>query len=1458
MAGINVPIRVEAKQARQEISAFNKEMRHVRDISNLTTKELEAQGNQVEAVATKQQSFSEQLRIQTEITDRYKVGLQASKETLEEKRKELESSTAAWEAGKLTMAENSTELKTLEKTVAQSTKHFDAASQRVTEWGRGLEKSEAQGRLLQATVENTTQGIQTQSEAMSAFGEVLRANLVADALIGSFNRLIGGIGRYLTQGAVMAEQMSLSQSQLAHVMGNTMDATQGQIDAINQLTSAQQQLGVVSQTAQVAGAQELATNLENYETLKKLIPVMNDMAAHQYGINANTQNTIGLASTLGRVMNGNVRAIERMGHAFTEAQEAIIKYGTEAERAAVLVEVISASVGGINQALADTELGQQAQLNMVLAETQERVGDIYNSLRTQLGADVLPAIEAVFSEMLEFIENNRDSIAGLMGVLQGLFSFFLQNSRMVVAALSSIGGGIAAMRLTETIAKTREWITALQAAAAAKTTTMAATTAQTAATLASTTAIKAKIVTVKALTAAMLKSPFAVGALLVGGVMAVIQVVSHLNGQFKRQAQLVRDLSDEYQTLQNDLDGTARQITNVSRRIDELQSKDTLTLIEKEELAALEQANTRLETQLQIQRQLQDLAAQDRERETIELLISGRNPAIEQLTRQIKLHDELTQRMEKFQEKQTQLAESGSHDNWAFGLTEEWIANYQERIVQLSQTILEKGSQMHQYRGYLVGVADGYEEVALAVDNALAVFQNFMDARDFETNINQTVDGVKQAVVQTETLTTASQEVGRAVKDLIEAYRTGEMSSREYTEALQNQLAQVKAITAANPKLADSFAMVAYVIQRQLANSPKYLQGLQQITSELAREIDMLRGALDEQTESGELNLSTVMRLIEAGYAAALQIDQETGAVILNTDAYMRLMEAKLASHEAELKMARLQIQNRLDQEREATRRLAEETHHLTHAKLEAVRASRIAEEAALAEIAALEHQINIINRLRANLDTPLSTSRPQTSRGGTSSRQAEAEAQRTQREEERKAEEYRREQVAAWENYYREREEQERHRIERERFFRRLSFDDEVSASENMLAFLRQRLTEVGNIAEATEEEKSRIRRDILSRIDRYERQIFSANLTEDRELARDAQYAARRIEEGLQREAAATQDSATRHNIYAQLRVAIDTRMRNEMAAISERYWLTEREKLREMEASHRTFARDIENIDRRMFDLRHDNLLQYATQWKAVELERLDGRRRAVDQNHNNRRQSLNRELESLREHYAALDAEEQRWDRSRQMADLQQEEAIFKNAATRQGQQRHRQIVSQIENLQQQDERQNQNHQRQQEEEAIRERIARLDTSHQRQIHAIDRQREALQNKYAEMQEAASKLAQDTSKSFMDAGTELTDGLTNLYKLFGQNMEQFAQKQIVDVTNLASTIKNILSQVQIAFGTAGTMVGTAVNNVNNSRSVVLNQNGANHFHGQQDMARSWHEMSILALNGLGSKV
>ena len=242
----------------------------------------------------------------------------------------------------------------------------------------------------------------------------LRDDLLKITQVGaSFQNVITGIqqltGIMRTYAAANAAQIE-AETKLANNMRNTMGARDEDIQSIKDLCAAQQRLGVIGDEVQLAGAQELATYLEKKSSLEKLIPVMNDMVAQQYGLNATQESAANIATMLGKVMDGQTGALSRYGYKFDDAQEQILKFGTEEQRAAVLAEVVESAVGGMNESLAQTDAGKAKQAANAIGDMKEQVGALFASIE--------PTIIAV-GEMGMALMAIGTTYNGIKGVIVG-------------------------------------------------------------------------------------------------------------------------------------------------------------------------------------------------------------------------------------------------------------------------------------------------------------------------------------------------------------------------------------------------------------------------------------------------------------------------------------------------------------------------------------------------------------------------------------------------------------------------------------------------------------------------------------------------------------------------------------------------------------------------------------------------------------------------------------------------------------------------------------------------------------------------------------------------------------------------------------------------------------------------------------------------------------------------------
>ena len=83
-------------------------------------------------------------------------------------------------------------------------------------------------------------------------------------------------------------------------------------------------------------------------------------------------------------------------------------------------------------------------------------------------------------------------------------------------------------------------------------------------------------------------------------------------------------------------------------------------------------------------------------------------------------------------------------------------------------------------------------------------------------------------------------------------------------------------------------------------NNIKTTEELTNSTADLIKNLNELASAYAEQGKNGNISYDTMLKLIDAGYTQCISLDNETGKIKLNTQAYKELAKAKLASQIAE------------------------------------------------------------------------------------------------------------------------------------------------------------------------------------------------------------------------------------------------------------------------------------------------------------------------------------------------------------------------------------------------------------------------------------------------------------------------------------------------------------------------------------------------------------------------------
>lgn len=204
---------------------------------------------------------------------------------------------------------------------------------------------------------------------------------------------VAAIGTIAKQSIDAWIEADRAQQRLAAVSEQATGASNAQILALEAQAKALQKLGVVEDDTIVYGMSQLATFGLQTSSISKLTPAMADLAVKMDGVNVTQQSIAGTATLLGRAMSGNADMLGRYGIVLTDSQKELMKTGTEAERAALLVDILGDKFGGLNEATTKTAEGG-------LKQAENRIGDV----KEEIGRGMTPVVVAAKNAWVTFLE----------------------------------------------------------------------------------------------------------------------------------------------------------------------------------------------------------------------------------------------------------------------------------------------------------------------------------------------------------------------------------------------------------------------------------------------------------------------------------------------------------------------------------------------------------------------------------------------------------------------------------------------------------------------------------------------------------------------------------------------------------------------------------------------------------------------------------------------------------------------------------------------------------------------------------------------------------------------------------------------------------------------------------------------------------------------------------------------
>jgi hypothetical protein len=259
--------------------------------------------------------------------------------------------------------------------------------------------------------------IAAQFTGKKAFKE---AETTTEKLTKNVKRLAGSLGvafgttQILAFGKASVKaalEAQAQQERLANLVKVTVNATDAQVQALNEQAAALQAIGVVNKENITQTQSQLATFNLQIDTIKTLTPAILDYVTAEKGAAASADQFKQMTNGLAQALNGNFASLTKVGFVLDEQTKKTIASGTETERAAALVKVLDSTYKDFNKNLANTPTGQMQKLANAADDAKQIIGEGLLDALKGLGED--DSVQNLALSMQNFAIQTANVIRGI-------------------------------------------------------------------------------------------------------------------------------------------------------------------------------------------------------------------------------------------------------------------------------------------------------------------------------------------------------------------------------------------------------------------------------------------------------------------------------------------------------------------------------------------------------------------------------------------------------------------------------------------------------------------------------------------------------------------------------------------------------------------------------------------------------------------------------------------------------------------------------------------------------------------------------------------------------------------------------------------------------------------------------------------------------------------------------------
>lgn len=275
------------------------------------------------------------------------------------------------------------------------------------------------------------------SNTIESFGK--KASQTALGVGAAFTALaVAGVAAGVMSYNAFAEAEK-QQKMLEHAVVNVTHATREQLQQTMDLATALEKKGVLDADNIKQGLAQLSTFGLSNKAVQALGGSLADLAVNQFGVAATGEQLSDSANMIAKALNGQFGILEKSGIRFTDAQKAMIEFGTEEQKVAAINEGFQQNLKYTNDIARTTSEGALAALNVSFGNLQETVGGVIAKALVPLVDKIKPIIDGIIA----WAEKNPELTEKIVLATGALIAFAgaIGVAALAVSAIAAIGGG---------------------------------------------------------------------------------------------------------------------------------------------------------------------------------------------------------------------------------------------------------------------------------------------------------------------------------------------------------------------------------------------------------------------------------------------------------------------------------------------------------------------------------------------------------------------------------------------------------------------------------------------------------------------------------------------------------------------------------------------------------------------------------------------------------------------------------------------------------------------------------------------------------------------------------------------------------------------------------------------------------------------------------------------------------